>query len=71
MKYTMKKVLFLIAVTAMVLSCGGNNQKKASQGAQNDKTEAPATKGKLSIGDKLSYQSFRFSKRPINEITVE
>ena len=25
----------------------------------------------LSIGDKLSYQSFRFSKRPINEITVE
>ncbi len=35
MKYTMKKVLFLIAVTAMVLSCGGNNQKKASQDAQN------------------------------------
>ena len=55
MKYTMKKVLFLIAVTAMVLSCGGNNQKKASQGAQNDKTEAPATKGKLSIGDKFAF----------------
>lgn len=53
----MKKVLFLIAAAALLLSCGGNsNQNKSSEGAENGTKEAPAAaKSKLSIGDKFAF----------------
>lgn len=54
----MKKVLFLIAAAAIMLSCGGNsNQNKSSESSENGAKDAPvaAAKSKLSIGDKFAF----------------
>jgi len=51
----MKRILTLVAMMAVLLSCGGNNQKKTSDGAEKGKKEASAKKSKLSIGDKFAF----------------
>lgn len=64
----MRKVLSLIAVAAMVLSCGSNGRKGHDN--NNNNNEVTRSGAKISIGDKFAFAGLE-SDQLVPEFTIE